>query len=334
MQRVFAVTVVATLVVLAGCSAVFDGGGSDEPTPTITPMAVPTDEPTPTPVPQFAPGLTGRGIEDPGSLVRAHRSVLDDESFVMRTNTTRLAANGSVLSASTTVVRAAPPGRGFQYLARQNGSASSSQVPVIRFEGWSGGEDVLVRQTYANGTTSRSSQSNTAEQVRRNIQRGTAPYFLGSFGPANTTVERFQRNGSTWYRVAGTTRSELFGNVSLRMTVDSRGVIHEHRTTRQESPAENRSRTVTVTRLSAIDGTVVPDRPSWVDEATNRTTVTPDVTTTESNATAAPNTTTTPATNGTGTTDPPATESTQRPTTTVNRTAAEPRIIAPVPTMS
>ena len=327
MQRALAVIVVATLVVLAGCSAVFDGGSADESTPTITPMAVPTDEPTPTPAPQFAPGLSARGIENPASLVRAHRSALDGESFVVRTNTTRLAANGSVVSTSTTVVRAAPPGRGFEYVAEQSGSATSPPAPVVRFEGWSDGEDVFVRRTYANGTTSRSSRSNTAEWVRRDIRRGTAPYFLESFGPANTTVERFRRNGSTWYRVAGTARTELFGNVSLRMIVDGRGVIHDHRMTRQESPAENRSRTVSVTRLSAIDGTVVPDRPAWVDKATNRTPVTPNATTTASNATA------TPTTNRTRTTDPPATRSAQRPTTET-RTDAESWAVASMPLMS
>jgi len=334
MQRALVAAVVVTLVVLAGCSGVFGDGDGDETVSTVTPMAVPTDEPTPTPVPQFAPGLTGRGIEDPEALVRAHQSALDGASFVMRTNMTRLAGNGSIRSASTTVIRAAPPGRGFLYVAEQNGSAPSPQAPVVRFEGWSRGEDVFVKETYTNGTTSYSLQSNTAEQVRHNIQRDTAPYFLGSFGPANTSVERFQRNGSTWYRVAGTTRSELFGNVSLRMTVDSRGVIHRHRTIRQESPAENRSRTVSVTRLSAIDEVVVPDRPAWINETRERTTATPNATTAPSatrasTATLVPNATTTMATNRTGTAAPPATESARNSPTT-NRTAAESRIVAPM----
>jgi len=65
-----------------------------------------------------------------------------------------------------------------------------------------------------------------------------------------------------------------------------------------------------VTRLSGIDGTVAPDRPSWADEALNRTTVMPDATTALT-ATAAPNTTTgpdpttAPTTNQTGATTAP-----------------------------
>jgi hypothetical protein len=328
MQRVLAAVAVAVLVVLAGCSGVFGGG---EPTPTVTPMAVPTDEPAPTPVPEFAPGLSERGLASPETLVRAHRSVLGGTSFVMRANTTRLGANGSTRSTSTTLVRTASAGRGFLYITEQNGSGPSPRAPAVRVEGWSDGNDVFVKQTYANGTVSRSSRPNTAEQVRYSIQRGTAPYFIGSFGPANTTVERFRQNGSTWYRVAGTTRSELFGNVSLRMTVDSRGLIRRHRTTREGSPARNRSRTVSATRLSGIDGAVVPDRPAWVDNVTGPRAATPNQTT--SNATRASNATTTTATNRTGTTAPPATESAQNSPTT-NRTAAEPRVVAPMPATS
>ncbi|PSP70485.1 hypothetical protein BRC80_08655 [Halobacteriales archaeon QH_9_66_26] len=294
-------------------------------------MAVPTDEPAPMPVPEFAPGLSERGLASPETLARTHRSVLGGTSFVMRTNTTRLAANGSTRSTSTTLVRTAPAGRGFLYVAEQNGSGPSPRAPIVRVEGWSDGNDVFVKQTYANGTVSRSSRPNTAEQVRYSIQRGTAPYFIGSFGPANTTVERFRQNGSTWYRVAGTTRSELFGNVSLRMTVDSRGLIRRHRTTREESPAKNRSRTVSATRLSAIDGVVVPDRPAWVDNVTDPRAATPNPTT--SGSTRAPNATTTPTTNRTGTADPPATESAQRPTA-ANRTAAESWVVAPMPVTS
>ncbi|PSQ49120.1 hypothetical protein BRD12_05780, partial [Halobacteriales archaeon SW_12_67_38] len=302
-----------------------------EPTPTVTPMAVPTDEPAPMPVPEFAPGLSERGLASPETLARTHRSVLGGTSFVMHTNTTRLAANGSTRSTSTTLVRTASAGRGFLYITEQNGSGPSPRAPAVRVEGWSDGNDVFVKQTYANGTVSRSSRPNTAEQVRYSIQRGTAPYFIGSFGPANTTVERFRQNGSTWYRVAGTTRSELFGNVSLRMTVDSRGLIRRHRTTREESPAKNRSRTVSATRLSAIDGVVVPDRPAWVDNVTDPRAATPNPTT--SGSTRAPNATTTPTTNRTGTADPPATESAQRPTA-ANRTAAESWVVAPMPVTS
>ena len=331
MQRAPAAVAVAVLVVLAGCGGVFAGGDGGEPTPTVTPMAVPTDEPAPMPVPEFAPGLSERGLASPETLARTHRSVLGGTSFVMRTNTTRLAANGSTRSTSTTLVRTAPAGRGFLYVAEQNGSGPSPRAPIVRVEGWSDGNDVFVKQTYANGTVSRSSRPNTAEQVRYSIQRGTAPYFIGSFGPANTTVERFRQNGSTWYRVAGTTRSELFGNVSLRMTVDSRGLIRRHRTTREESPGKNRSRTVSATRLSAIDGVVVPDRPAWVDNVTDPRAATPNPT--ASGSTRAPNATTTPTTNRTGTADPPATESAQRPTA-ANRTAAESWVVAPMPVTS
>src|SRR6056297_973416 len=106
MRRALGTVLVVVLVVLAGCSGVF--GGSDEPTETVTPAAVPADEPTPTLVPQLAPGVTEQGIESPRALVAAHGSFFGNQSFARASNTTVVATNGSVLVQRTSRLRAGP----------------------------------------------------------------------------------------------------------------------------------------------------------------------------------------------------------------------------------
>ncbi|WP_435078514.1 hypothetical protein [Halococcus sp. AFM35] len=273
MRRALGLILLSVLVVLTGCSGVF--GGSGEPTETVTPAAVPTDEPTPTPAPRLAPGITEQGIVSPRALVVAHQSFLQNRSFTRRSNSTALAANGSTVLRTTSSLRAGPPGEGLYSVIERNGSYVSQESATIstRSEAWWDGGQYVVRRTFSNGTTTYGQPSNSV--TRANIGTGTLPYLLESFGTNDTTVtDRLTRNGTTLYRVEGTSDGPRQPNTTLRLLVDSRGVVHEYTTIRQLSTGPAVSRSVTKTRLVAINETDAPERPSWVDDALNQTTST------------------------------------------------------------
>lgn len=271
MQQTVGAVFVAALVVLAGCSGVF--GGDGEPTETLTPAAVPTDEPTPTPVPQFVPGVTGQGIEDVDVLIAAHTSFLQNRSLTQKSNSTELAPNGSIIGRETSTLRAGPSDEGVYFISESNGSYESPNVESypVRTEGWENRGRLLLKRTFANGTTT----YDRFEQQFGNSGAGLR-YLLEPFGTANTSVEKLGRNGTTLYLVQGNTESERLGNVSMRLLIDDRGFIHSYRTVRKESSGENITGFISETRYTEVGETEAPERPSWVDEAMNRTSPTPD----------------------------------------------------------
>lgn len=271
MRRALGAVLIAVLVVLAGCSGVLGGGGG-EPTETVTPAAVPTDEPTPTPVPRLAPGITEQGIVNPRALVAAHRTFLQNRSFTKRSNSTALAANGSTVLQTTSTLRAGPAGEGLYSVIERNGSYVSQESATIstRSEAWWDDGRYVVKRTFPNGTTTYSQPP--INVTRAEIGTGTLPYLLESFGTNNTTMtDRLTRNGTTLYRVRGVTQTYMAGNTTLRLLVDSQGVVHEYTTIRRLSTGSGVSRSITETRVVAINETDAPERPSWVDEALNRT---------------------------------------------------------------
>jgi hypothetical protein len=282
MQRAVGTVLVAALVVLAGCSGVLGGGGSND-VETVTPAPVPTDEPTPTPVPQLAPGVTGQGIENPSALVAASESFFENQTFTARLNFTRVASNGSVLARSLGTLRAGPAGEGYRYVSERNGGSAltNTSTDPVRTEVWWDGERFFVKSTYSNGTTAYRRLPVDDGQTGYGFAIGGLPGTLESLGTNDTVVaEQLIRNGTTLYRVRGTSQTEFRRNVSFQFLVDSRGVIHEYRTVRQVTFRENAFRIVIETQFSEIGATEAPERPSWIDEALNQTTPIAEETTT------------------------------------------------------
>jgi hypothetical protein len=271
MRRALGMVLIAVLVVLAGCSGVLGGGGG-EPTETVTPAAVPTDEPTPTPVPRLAPGLTRQGIENASALIGAHTSLLQNRSFTQKSNTTGVAQNGSSLFQTISTSRSGPAGEKVYTVSERNGSyGSPSDLSFpVRTEVWANDERLFRKRTYANGTA-------TYDRFEQRYGASGAGliYLLEPFGTANTSVTTRERNGTTLYLVQGESQGESAfrqGNVSLRLLVDSRGLIHSYRTVREIPSDESLARVVSETRISKVGATDAPERPSWVGEAMNRTT--------------------------------------------------------------
>ena len=274
MQRALGTMLICLLVVLAGCNGVF--GGDSEPTETLTPAAVPTDEPTPTPVPQLAPGVTGNGIKDVNALVAAHGSFLRNRSYTRRSNATGLAQNGSVLFRTMSTSRAGPANEGAYSISERSNSSGYSIVGYapVHTEVWANRGRLFLKSTYANGTT-------TYDRFEQQYGYSGAGlrFQLEAFDTANTSVTERERNGTTLYLVRGSMQGNA-RNASLRLLVDSRGFIHSYRTVREGSFEANVSKVVSETRYTGVGETEAPERPSWVDEAMNRTTATRPVGTT------------------------------------------------------
>lgn len=277
MQRAVGTVLVATLVILAGCNGVL-GGGSNEPVETFTPAPVPTDKPTPTPVPQLAPGLKGNGIENVSALMAASKSFFQNRTFTVTMNTTRIASNGSVLSHTTGTLRAGPAGEGFIIVFEHNGDSAltNASTDPVRTEAWGGGELFFRKQMYANGTTTYNRLPINDQQTGFGYAIGPIARLPNSLGINDTTVtERLTRNGTTLYRVSGTVSDTQWLNRSFRLLVDSHGIIHEFTVVRRLSFAEGVEKLIITAEFSKIGMTDAPKRPSWVDEAINRTTPVP-----------------------------------------------------------
>jgi hypothetical protein len=280
MQRTLGTILVVVMVVFAGCGGVL-GGGSDEPVETLTPAPVPTDKPTPTPVPQLAPGLTGNGIENMSALVAASKSFFQNRTFTVMMNKTAVAPNGTVLSHTTGTLHAGSAGKGFVVVYESEGDSllMNKSTDPVRTEAWSDSERFFEKQTYANGTTTYNRLPIDGQLTGFGYAIGPITYLPNSFGINDTTVtERLTRKGTTLYRVSGTVSDVPWANVSFRLLVDSHGIIHEFTIVRHHSSTEGIAKTVSTVEFSKIGMTDAPKRPSWVDEAINRTTPIPEET--------------------------------------------------------
>ena len=302
MQRAAGAIFVAALFALAGCSAVFGGGG--EPTATLTPAAVPTDEPTPTPVAQLAPGVTGNGIENADALAAAHDAALDGRSYTEWTNYTMRYRNGTRYRRANASVRVAGDGRGWLRVAYGYGREHADESRLARSELWLGDERALSALTYTNGTTTY--RDATDDLGPREVGVFTRIGGLGlssTENPLNGTATRVvgnaTRNGTERYRVAiegppalpslpglEARRSRADGGGwtprSAAAVVERDGLVREYTVSYGASTESGVPVEVSYTvRRTAIGNTTV-ERPPWYDEAT-------DGANTTTNRTATPN---------------------------------------------
>ena len=269
MRSALVLIFLALIVVFAGCNGVF--GGNSRSTETLTPAQVPTDEPTPTPVPQLAPGLTGAGIENGSALVAAHRSIIRNQSFVVRGNSTFLATNGSVLGHGTSTLRAGPAGESYHLSQRTKLFINVNATYPVSSESWWNGKQYYRKQTFANGTTRYTRFDLSDQQTAYGYVYDFLPQYIESLNENNTVVTgQVNRSNTTLYRVEVTGSAPKNGISQL--LVDPRGVIYQYIHTQQIRSQTRISRIVSDSQLLSSGGDKRPKRPPWVDEAKNQTT--------------------------------------------------------------
>jgi hypothetical protein len=267
----------ATVIVLSGCSGTFGNGTS---TPTVTPAEVPPVESTEA----LAPGLTEAGIDDPVALVGAHERVLRNASYTVSADIDERFASGELRRRKAANGQYAAGTTPYRLRVELAGTALPEPVPY-RTTVWSDGERGLKAVT-RNDTT------------RYLAVRDLRPGFAGSrtlyaLGPAEEnnlqslfaaadrgTVERIERNttGPARYRITTDRFSRpnlsairpptAIESAAFSAVVDSRGIIREYRL---EYSGEIDGRPVHgVERVRFTDiGTTTVERPPWSDEALN-----------------------------------------------------------------
>jgi hypothetical protein len=259
------VLVLVVLVAFAGCNGFF--GGTD-PTPRVTPAAVPTE----TPAPQLAPGLTSNGITNVTALFVAHNATLRNTSFTKYKTSIDLYTNGTVTNRGTAVMRVVGENNGYY---RTDTLAPDSPNETSRIETWSNEERTLTKWTYANNTTRYTTtfwhdRTRAARPFALRLQVATNHFNITTEN--STLTARFTRNGTHFYRVRSTDWSSETSYI-LQLLVDSRGIIHKYSIIARDN---NRTAPDAISIITAnhtqIGTTAPPDRPSWYPTARNATT--------------------------------------------------------------
>ncbi|NEU58154.1 hypothetical protein [Halorussus sp. MSC15.2] len=221
---------------------------------------------------EYPPGLSADGVTDPLALADAHREALRNTSYTVATSYAFRRPNGTVLSQGITTTRVSSGGESFFAVTSQTQSNATRPLGFGRYK----------LATWANET-----RAVTARQVRggeptyREVSRERAPFepdtqwelLYSAFAATNTTVvERFERDGTTLFRVVsteqpGTELAPMYGgSYSFVAIVDSQGIVRTLQQTYQTT-FEDRSAVVSRTiRLTRLGNTTV-ERPDWYEKA-------------------------------------------------------------------
>jgi hypothetical protein len=276
--------VVATLLALAGCSAL--APASPTPAETVTPAPVP--EPSPTPRPGLAPGVTGIGVEDPSELLDAHRTTLVDSAF--RTNRTveRRYPNGTVLGRIHTRARFGDDGR--YYVVREiDGALRERLGTTVRVEEYATTERGFRRRVVGDGNATYAAiapADDSGPQQTALLPDPTAGReILLSFAAVNATVvDRWAVDGERRYRLAGgglrsrealrslTGRSDVstIGNLSVTAVVTESGLVRSYAVRYTDRREDGPVRVVRSGTVAGVGDTGV-GRPAWYATALVRT---------------------------------------------------------------
>jgi hypothetical protein len=209
--RALPAVAVALLLLTAGCGGLAPGGDSagDEPTESLTPVAVPEAGA------DYPPGLTADGISAPARLSQAHGRALANQSYRLRSNRTTYFTNGTVRSRIDLDLRLA---RNRTHLAAVETAGPEAPVvlgrPPARARYWSNGTLYLSRVTRDGRTTYSLTRATQSPFATWQYWSGTAAFGGESSYRASRYETIFRAiptrvvgnrtvNGTTYYRLAG-----------------------------------------------------------------------------------------------------------------------------------
>ena len=290
----FRTVLVATLLVLAGCSgAPGNVGSAGNATSALQSGNATTGESGSSAANvSLPPGVSRTGITDPNGLATAHALLLNKNSYTVNSTYVERYANGTTRVATSIDAQLAQ--NKSHYYSVFNASGNVERLlgsPSGSIQRWSDGRRVYQAATLNNSTTYK-----VVYDRRTNVSSPRAELFLNPtsqnelallFGAINTSAPQpVTRNGTALFRFrsVGLSQANLFtsaqgvsspGNVSFVAYVDSRGLVHEYSlsyTARNDGTPITVNRTV---RYSDVGSTTVP-RPNWISKVpvngTNATT--------------------------------------------------------------
>jgi len=243
----------AAVVVLAGCGAVLDEGGSGAgtPTPTLTPAPVPEVTATPVALP---PGMTGDRVTNPDRLLAAHRSVLDGVSYTLRL---RVGVGDAV---STRVIRLESPSRFFTHDVMSGPRGNVTQ--------FASGPVVYARMEYA-GVTQYAEFDNDYPPDSQTVQLTRLFFRVGDVAVYRTTVD-----GDPAFAVAGSypvhPEAERLRNYTVRAVVEPSGLVRSLNVSYVRAEGPSRTNVTRSFTYSDVGSTEV-EAPVWVDREFNGT---------------------------------------------------------------
>lgn len=275
---------VVAVVLLAGCSALSGGGGSDG-VETVTPV------PEVTPEERYPPGVSERGVTDAEFLASVHSDQLAERSFTLTSVRT---VNGSdATTRSGLHIRVAYDGNDSYHAwaatAGPDGPVFLGEPPASA-EFWSDGETYLRKLTRENETR--------YDRLRPGRQRVPGPRYwtrTAAFGDrGGSAIRTYQQvlssfvfevergatvDGTPTYRLVSVDRTDdafapsemtAVRNASAELTVTSRGFIRSAEL-RYEGTVDGER--VVVDRRIEYErvGETTVGRPAWDDRALNQT---------------------------------------------------------------
>jgi hypothetical protein len=226
-QRPTLVTLaVATLLVLAGCSA----APADDTASTVTPVPVPTDAPGER---RLAPGLSGDGILDAEALAAAHRRHLDGVSYTERTDVVVLSRDGAPLAGRHLSVEHGEDAYLLEFSLTGERRRESRSYQTVAATVWSNRTVTVQSVTNRANTTDR--ERLDSEFYREFVEPNVRLHAQVLARNGARIVERSSRGERTRYHLRATVEDvpPSFGirgaaqarDATLRAVVTDRGVI-------------------------------------------------------------------------------------------------------------
>lgn len=267
---------VVLVVAGAGCSGLAPPA-PDAPSPTVTAAPVPSAPPPPTPNP-LPPGVEPHGVVDPPVLAAAHRTGLLNTSYTRTVTESTRRPNGAVIWQRTRVIKT-DGARVFAVLTQSGSPLRDTSLNADHVELYTGLQPGPNKSAVSAAVThddGRTVSLRTTRYKRLLDNRWDLTQLLAVFETrvvsqdhrGETTVFELEATGPPVvdrFRFVPTRRAVSDPrNVTFRLLVDERGVVHRYHltyTTTVEGRALRYERTVA---LSAIGSTTVGP-PAWLN---------------------------------------------------------------------
>lgn len=182
--------VLATLLLLTGCSATMPQQSDRDTVPTVTPAPVPAVSNDTRSVARLAPGIGPKGIDNPMALAEAHERVLADRAYIRRANRTITTANETVLSDQSFITRVDSAHRIRHTVLRAKGPQAPFFGDDRSTEVWTIESRQFQSIDDENGTTYRELPSWQSIQPSLIAPPSSAVFLMGSIFETNVSSHR------------------------------------------------------------------------------------------------------------------------------------------------
>lgn len=252
----------AVVVTVAGCGSLTPGGGANETTQTVSPVAVPTTQTIATPS-TVAPGLAADRVVDYTTLVDTHAAVISRNAHTYRKRVTRRYPNGTVWREYTTFIQRNRSALRYQY----NWSTTSGNGTHRTVDRWRTGNRTYVARTDGGETTVSVENSSVGAGVVLGTAGGYASSLDRFLRLLDVTVAAVEtRNGQRRYRLATREPRQVSPaqNVTFVGYVTPEGVFTEYRLSYRVVRGDLEVGVTVDVSFEGIGSTTV-SRPPWAD---------------------------------------------------------------------